>query len=253
MSPPARRTASALGARMRNVTRRSAATSGETTRGPWGPRTCGAFAAGCADAADSRTNVASIVAAASDIIILRRLHRFSPSCSRCAPTLGRDGGRARPRAAGAGAIALEMRLRNSTSTSASWGVEDSQQTLPCRLAVRPQLLIDSAAPRCVSLTLRARRSVGCCPRVTSPRLSKPHEHGAYRIGVGRGPADELLLRDPVLLRQQGQQDELIGRHSRAGPGPPRSGGASPSRRPATPSPCHARTPSLDPVKMYVYV
>src|SRR2546427_4581428 len=47
MSLPLSRTASALGARMRKVTRRSAETSGETTWGPCGPRPrCGA---GCAE------------------------------------------------------------------------------------------------------------------------------------------------------------------------------------------------------------
>src|SRR5512143_766175 len=59
MSPALSRTDSAFGARMRNVPRRSAATSGETTCGPRGAVVRGRSDAGCADAVEMRPNAAS--------------------------------------------------------------------------------------------------------------------------------------------------------------------------------------------------
>jgi hypothetical protein len=43
-----------------------------------------------------------------------------------------------------------------------------------------------------------------------------HKHGAHGISVGRGPANKPLLRDPVLLAEQDQQNELVGGHAALG-------------------------------------
>ena len=156
MSLPLSLTASAFGARMRNVTFRSAVTSGETTWGPWGAPNRGVSVLVCASNGDTR--IEAIVTAVAVRIAFGLFIAFIPLFRVDLPAAG-------------GAIASVMRPRNSTSVFASSG-RNAARSRPRNGSVSTMSLLRTCAPLRVTVTLRARPSVGCPSRATRPRFSK---------------------------------------------------------------------------------
>ena len=95
------------------------------------------------------------------------------------------------------------------------GPAGRQEARANRLALGPESL--------VRLSSFARQGDAASAAVGGMPLSRheatflqENEHGANRIRVGRGPSDQLLLRDPILFRKQGEENELVGgRRSRS--------------------------------------
>jgi hypothetical protein len=80
-----------------------------------------------------------------------------------------------------------------------------------RFAVVPQLVLYLPAQRreddAPSTPVR-----GMSLPLNEPSPLKQDEHGTQGVWVGSTSTDQFLLRDMILLRQKGQQHELVCRH-----------------------------------------
>ncbi len=106
--------------------------------------------------------------------------------------------------------ASAIRAKSRTSVSASPGRRASSI---CARIDSPavQSRRNARMPSAVRATVRARASVGCVSRSTSPRPLQQDEHGPHGAGVGRHAAGEFPLGEGMPTPGEGgEEDELVG-------------------------------------------
>ena len=106
------------------------------------------------------------------------------------------------------ASATRPRSRTSVSASPGWSAPSIRARIGSPAA---QSRRNARFPFAVRATVRARASVGCVSRSTSPRCLQQDEHGPHGAGVGRHAAGEFPLGEGVPAPGEGgEEDELVG-------------------------------------------